>query len=43
MGWIGDVKLLWAALDKDSTGEVSIEDLDPKGAEAPAHFKHFTI
>jgi len=40
-GWIGDVRLLWAAFDRDGSGEVSIEELDPQGAEVLAYFRRF--
>mmetsp|Transcript_99173 Transcript_99173/g.190426 ORF Transcript_99173/g.190426 Transcript_99173/m.190426 type:complete len:767 (+) Transcript_99173:71-2371(+) len=41
IGWPGDVRRLWQAFDKDGSGDVSIEELDPKGAEILAHFRKF--
>jgi len=41
IGWPGDVRCLWQAFDKDGSGDVSIEELDPKGAEILAHFRKF--
>lgn len=41
IGWMGDVRCLWQAFDKDGSGDVSIEELDPKGAEILAHFNKF--
>jgi len=43
IGWNGDVRHLWAAFDKDGSGDVSIEELDPKGAELLAHFRKFVV
>lgn len=41
MGWAGDVRLLHRAFDKDGSGAVAIEELDPHGAELLAHFHAF--
>jgi len=41
IGWLGDVRLLWQAFDKDDSGTVSIEELDVHGAEILAHFHKF--
>jgi len=41
IGWKGDAKLLWKVFDKDDSGSVSIDELDPQCAEIMAHFKHF--
>eukprot|EP00747_Dinoflagellata_sp_TGD_P095898 gnl/TRDRNA2_/TRDRNA2_166648_c0_seq1.p1 gnl/TRDRNA2_/TRDRNA2_166648_c0~~gnl/TRDRNA2_/TRDRNA2_166648_c0_seq1.p1 ORF type:complete len:801 (-),score=144.13 gnl/TRDRNA2_/TRDRNA2_166648_c0_seq1:54-2456(-) len=41
IGWVGDVRLLWKAFDKDDSGYVTIEELDAKSAEALAHFRIF--
>jgi len=38
IGWRGDVRLLWTALDRDENGSIAIEELDSKGAELLAHF-----
>eukprot|EP00747_Dinoflagellata_sp_TGD_P219923 gnl/TRDRNA2_/TRDRNA2_91946_c0_seq2.p1 gnl/TRDRNA2_/TRDRNA2_91946_c0~~gnl/TRDRNA2_/TRDRNA2_91946_c0_seq2.p1 ORF type:complete len:637 (+),score=119.97 gnl/TRDRNA2_/TRDRNA2_91946_c0_seq2:61-1911(+) len=41
LGWVGDVRLLWKALDKDDSGIVTIEELDARSAESLAHFRIF--
>jgi Ca2+-binding EF-hand superfamily protein len=41
IGWRGDVRLLYKTLDKDDSGYVSIEELDPKQAKVLAHFRVF--
>jgi len=41
MGWPGDVRLLWRALDPDDSGAISIEELDVKSAETIALFHRF--
>jgi len=41
MGWQGDVRLLWKALDKDGSGVTSIEELDPRSGELLACFSVF--
>mmetsp|Transcript_32897 Transcript_32897/g.71787 ORF Transcript_32897/g.71787 Transcript_32897/m.71787 type:complete len:684 (-) Transcript_32897:87-2138(-) len=41
IGWLGDVRLLWTAFDKDDSGYISLEELDPRGAEILAHFRLF--
>mmetsp|Transcript_51628 Transcript_51628/g.136366 ORF Transcript_51628/g.136366 Transcript_51628/m.136366 type:complete len:777 (+) Transcript_51628:91-2421(+) len=35
----GDARLLWAALDWDNSGSISLTELDPRAAEALADFK----
>lgn len=41
IGWQGDVRLLYKAFDKDDSGYISIEELDPRSAELLAHFRVF--
>jgi len=41
MGWQGDVRLLWKAFDKDDSGLITLEELDPQTAEVLAHFQSF--
>lgn len=41
LGWHGDVRLLYKALDKDDSGYISIEELDAHAAELLAHFHEF--
>jgi len=41
MGWQGDVRLLYKTLDKDDSGYVSMEELDPYEAQVLAHFHIF--
>eukprot|EP00747_Dinoflagellata_sp_TGD_P031757 gnl/TRDRNA2_/TRDRNA2_135537_c0_seq1.p1 gnl/TRDRNA2_/TRDRNA2_135537_c0~~gnl/TRDRNA2_/TRDRNA2_135537_c0_seq1.p1 ORF type:complete len:763 (-),score=108.91 gnl/TRDRNA2_/TRDRNA2_135537_c0_seq1:96-2384(-) len=41
LGWKGDARNLWKALDTDDSGSVSVDELDPNGAEAFAHFQAF--
>lgn len=41
MGWQGDVRLLYKTLDKDDSGYVSMEELDPYEAQVLAHFHVF--
>lgn len=43
LGFQGDVRLLWRAFDKDDSGTVSVEELDPKGAQLLAHFRRFIM
>ncbi|CAE8661321.1 unnamed protein product, partial [Polarella glacialis] len=40
-GWKGDVRALWQALDNDSCGTASLEELDPKCARQLACFKYW--
>mmetsp|Transcript_133735 Transcript_133735/g.285971 ORF Transcript_133735/g.285971 Transcript_133735/m.285971 type:complete len:821 (-) Transcript_133735:25-2487(-) len=41
LGFKGDAKNLWRTFDRDDSGSVSIDELDPQGAELLAHFKRF--
>jgi len=41
IGWQGDVRILYKAFDKDDSGYISIEELDPRAAEIMAHFHKF--
>lgn len=43
VGWHGDVRLLWRALDKDDSGHASLEEFDAKSAEVLAHFREFMV
>lgn len=43
IGWQGDVRLLYKACDKDDSGYISIEELDPRSAELLARFKCFIV
>lgn len=38
-GWQGNAKLVWKALDRDDSGLVSIDELDPQCAEILARFQ----
>eukprot|EP00930_Biecheleria_cincta_P039028 TRINITY_DN26838_c0_g1_i2.p1 TRINITY_DN26838_c0_g1~~TRINITY_DN26838_c0_g1_i2.p1 ORF type:complete len:745 (+),score=153.19 TRINITY_DN26838_c0_g1_i2:148-2382(+) len=39
MGFATDAKALWKVLDRDNSGFVSLDELDPKSAEVMAKFK----
>mmetsp|Transcript_51634 Transcript_51634/g.92747 ORF Transcript_51634/g.92747 Transcript_51634/m.92747 type:complete len:807 (-) Transcript_51634:50-2470(-) len=39
LGWKGDVRMLWQALDNDSCGVASLEELDPSCARQLARLK----
>lgn len=39
LNWKGDVRALWRALDFDSSGATSIDELDPQTAQTLAYFK----
>merc|ERR1719159_2268825 len=39
MGWNGDVRALWRALDSDDSGVAGLEELDALGAQVLARFK----
>lgn len=39
MGFASDAKTLWKVLDRDDSGFVSLDELDPKSAEVMAKFK----
>jgi len=41
IGWQGDVRVLWQALDSDESGWASLAELDAKSAETLAHFCTF--
>jgi len=38
-----DARLLWHALDSDESGEVTLDELDPHGAEVLASFRVFVL
>lgn len=41
LGWKGDVRLLWQALDADSAGTCSLQELDARCARQLARFRHW--
>lgn len=41
VGWKGDVRALWRALDADDSGITNLEELDHWGATVLAHFRDF--
>ena len=41
LGWKGDVRLLWHALDADSAGTCSLQELDARCARQLARFRHW--
>lgn len=41
MGWSGDMRILWKALDKDDSGSTALEELDVKSSEQLALFQEF--
>jgi len=42
LNWRGDVRALWKALDHDSSGSSTLEELDPHCAQVLAHFKDWS-
>merc|ERR1719171_894994 len=43
MGWSGDVRALWNALDVTNSGVTSLEELDAEAAQKLASFKEFCV
>eukprot|EP00931_Biecheleriopsis_adriatica_P022248 TRINITY_DN14351_c0_g2_i1.p1 TRINITY_DN14351_c0_g2~~TRINITY_DN14351_c0_g2_i1.p1 ORF type:complete len:803 (-),score=174.13 TRINITY_DN14351_c0_g2_i1:52-2460(-) len=43
LGWKGDVRMLWQALDNDSAGTCSLEELDPSCARQLARLKRWAV
>merc|ERR1719191_699984 len=43
VGYLGNVKKLWADLDTDGGGSISLKELDPKAEEAILSFKELLL
>lgn len=43
LGWQGNVRSLWKALDTDNSGYCSFEELDPHGAQLLAQFYEWAV